>query len=103
MQGESDQSQPQPAPPHHFVEAVSTTGDKLLLDTSVEATTKVFGFASGDRVRFMKSRMNGKHATIVGAANGMLWFTVGDSNEVQTTSCTCAAEYIRQYGWMKEE
>lgn len=102
MQGESEQ-QSQSASPQHFVEAVSTTGDKLLLDTSLEATEKVFGFASGDRVRFMKSRMNGKSATVVGAANGMLWFSVGDSKEVQTTSCTCAAEYIRQYGWMKEE
>lgn len=85
------------------VEVETTTGDKVTLDTSLQATKDVFGFAAGERVRYMKSRLNGKEAVILGAKEGMLWFTVlGSSTEgkAQTTSCTCAAEYIRQYGWM---
>jgi ribosomal protein S4E len=85
------------------LEVETTTGDTIVLDTSTQATKDVFGFSAGETVRFMKSRLNGKEAKILGANDGMLWFTVlGSSSEgkVQTTSCTCAAEYIRQYGWM---
>ena len=84
-------------------EAKTTTGDTIVLDTSVEATSP-FGFNAGQVVRFMKSRNNGRLAKVRGVASGSLWFSVPPENEeVQTTSCTCAAEYVRQYGWMVVE
>lgn len=91
-----------------FVIVRTTTDDDIELDTSAKATA-AFGFHAGQRVRFTKSRYNGKVALVVGAADGMLWFALlkeGESaadaagRRVQTTSSRCQAEYIRQYGWV---
>lgn len=75
------------------------TGDSIQLDVRPESS-EIFGVVPGDVVRFTKSRLNGRTALVAGVADGMLWFTLDGNAYVQTTSSTCKAEYIRQYGWV---
>ncbi|ORC91109.1 uncharacterized protein TM35_000061140 [Trypanosoma theileri] len=90
------------------VEAISKSGDKILLDTSPETG---LGFAPGDIVHFSKSIRNGKVALIRGKADGLLWFSVFRTVEeaagvealqapVDTASCRAKEEFIRQFGWV---
>lgn len=87
------------APPQAPPTFVTVSGDPIVVDQSAEACAS-FGFFAGQHVRFTKSRQNGRIAKIAGVHGGSLWFEcVGGDGRVQTTSCTCQAEYLRQYGW----